>query len=120
MRPPRGRIGSAGSLERNTSADAGWTGPTNLSRLLYAKSRSPFAGGGPVRAVRPVHSDGGGRDIYIDAPVSKSLLDNLEEFQAAFPKWLPKLKKVESPLVQGLFTAGSALRRCLGRILGWR
>ena len=36
-----------------------------------------------------------GRDIYIDAPVSKSLLDNLEEFQAAFSMWLPKLKKVD-------------------------
>lgn len=37
----------------------------------------------------------GGRDIHIDAPVSKSLLDNLEEFQWAFSMWLPQLKAVD-------------------------
>lgn len=35
------------------------------------------------------------QDIHIDAPVSKSLLDNLEEFQAAFSMWLPQLNKVD-------------------------
>jgi len=31
-----------------------------------------------------------GRDLHIEAPVSRQLLTNLEEFQAAWTKWLPQ------------------------------
>jgi hypothetical protein len=31
-----------------------------------------------------------GRDLHIEAPVSRALLTNLEEFQAAWTKWMPQ------------------------------
>lgn len=35
------------------------------------------------------------RDIYIEGPVSKPFLDNLDEFQSAFSMWLPQLNAVD-------------------------
>lgn len=35
-----------------------------------------------------------GRDIHVDGPVSKTLVDNLDEFQSAFAMWLPDLNIV--------------------------
>lgn len=59
----------------------------------YAATPLPFADWAVLtvlfRAMRR------GQDIHIDAPVSASLLDNLDEFQSAFSMWRPDLKAVE-------------------------